>query len=287
MTGAPGTSVVPLSRTTPRRPDTASTEVSVRQPTLGVPRGGGLAEGRAQPSDARVVAMRRLAGSAYDRAAGSAAASPRSVDDHDAQHEILRLVQHLFLPVGTSPDGMRSVMFAAPDATQQSETTSALTAETLAAHTGRTVCLVDANVRDPFLHRHFRVGNSVGFSDLVCGTQVAAGVAVQVASNLWIVPAGPRRPRQAPLHDGLPRGVADLLATFDFVLFGACSLGAQPDAMQLAVSVDGVVLVADYEKTRRDAARRSVEVLQAANAHVLGVVFRRRGPSAFGRWRRR
>jgi Mrp family chromosome partitioning ATPase len=149
------------------------------------------------------------------------------------------------------------------------------------------VCLVDANLRDPFLHRHFSVGNSIGFSDVLSGTHAAASVAVPVASKLWLVPAGLRRPRQAPVQDGLSRGVADLLAAFDFVLFGACSLGSQPDAIQLALSVDGVVLVVDHERTRRDAARRSIDALQAAHARVLGVVFRSRRPSDSGPWRRR
>ena len=113
-------------------------------------------------AEARVAAMRRLAAAAFDPSTANTPAVKR-VDDRDAQYEVLKLVQSLFLPLGTSTDGLRSVMFAAPESSQHSETTSAVTAETLAAHTGRTVCLVDANVRDPFLHRHFCVGNSIGF----------------------------------------------------------------------------------------------------------------------------
>ena len=286
MKPVPGTSVVALSHPECRQDEAPSTEVVVRRPTSVLTRDANVVARRVPAADARVTAMRRLMASAYDPATASAPAM-RGVNDRDTQHEVLKLVQSLFLPLGTSTDGLRSVMFAAPESGQHSETTSASTAETLAAHTGRTVCLVDANVRDPFLHRLFHVGNVAGFTDVLSGTHAAASVAVPVASKLWLVPAGLRRPGQAPVADGLVRGVADLLATFDFVLFGACSLGAQPDAIQLALSVDGVVLVVDHERTRRDAARRSVDVLQAAHARVLGVVFRSRGPSSSGPWRRR
>ena len=286
MRPVPGTSMVALSRSGRRQGEAPSTEVAVRRPTSVLTADTGLVARRAHSAGARVAAMRRLAAPAYDPATAGVPPA-RRVDDRDTQHEVLKLVQSLFLPLGPSTDGLRSVMFAAPESSSHSETTSASTAETLAAHTGRTVCLVDANLRDPFLHRHFHVGNSVGFSDVLSGTHAAASVAVPVASRLWLVPAGLRRPRQAAVQDGLSRGVADLLGTFDFVLFGACSLGAQPDAIQLALSVDGVVLVVDHERTRRDAARRSVDVLQAAQARVLGVVFRSRGPSPSGPWRRR
>ena len=279
----PGTSLVALSRPG-RQGQAPSTDVAVRRPTSMLTRDAGLVVRRDLAADARAAAMRRLAESAYDPAINSAAPARR---DDRAPHEALKLVQSLFLPLGTSTDGLRSVMFAAPESGQHSETTSALTAETLAAHTGRTVCLVDANLRDPFLHRHFSVGNSSGFFDVLSGTHGAASVAVPVASKLWLVPAGLRRPRQAPVQNGLASAVADLLATFEFVLFGACSLGSQPDAIQLALAVDGVVLVVDHERTRRDAARRSVDALQAAHARVLGVVLRSRGPSATGPWRRR
>ncbi|MEQ1907324.1 MAG: hypothetical protein ABMA15_00775 [Vicinamibacterales bacterium] len=286
MRPEPGTSLVGLSSQGRGQGEAPSTELAVRRPTSVLTRNAGLVARRALSADASVTEIRRLADSAYDPT--TAIAPPvKCVDNRDAQHEVLKLVQSLFLPLGSSTDGLRSVMFAAPESSQHSETTSALTAETLAAHTGRTVCLVDANVRAPFLHRHFRVGNSIGFSDVLSGTRAATSVAVPVASKLWLVPAGLRRPRQAPVQDGLSRAVADLLSTFDFVLFGACSLGSQPDAIQLALLVDGVVLVVDHERTRRDAARRSVDVLQAAQARVLGVVLRSRGPSGTGPWRRR
>jgi protein-tyrosine kinase len=242
----------------------------------------------AEPRDRRVrlrVAWPSDTVAAGGVTAGGVAAGespPPRTAERGTRHEfeLVKLVQRVFLPVGASADASRSVLFTTPVPSRHAETTSTVTAEVLAAHTGRTVCLVDANGRDPFLHRRFGIENSRGLSDVLSGNRPASTVAVQLASRLWLVPAGPRLAHGTPSVEVLHRGMANLLATFDFVLLGACSLGVQPDAVQLALAVDGVVLVVDATSTRRDAARRAVETLQASHARVLGVIVRHKRPAA-------
>ena len=238
-------------------------------------------------SDGDLAVATPSASFGHDNVPGERPRLPDGAADSETRHELLKLVQRLFLPVGTSTEGARVVMFAAPEPIRDAETTSVFAAETLAAFTGRMVCLVDANIRDPFLHRRFTVGNAVGFSDLLAGTHTVPEVSTQIARALWLVPAGPRRSSQEGEPGMRTRAVADLVATFDFVLIAACSLGLDADAIELARSVDGVVLVVDHATTRRDAARRGVDALRAANVRVSGVVLKRRQPSAFGFWRRR
>lgn len=192
----------------------------------------------------------------------------------DAQLELLKLVQQIFLPVGTTADGLRSVVFTTPAPSHEAEATSAGTAKLLAERTERTVCLVDANLREPFLHRRFGAQNATGLSDILAAAKPAAAVAVKVAPQLWLVPAGQRSNHSSPAPDDWRRGVASLLATFDFVLFAASSLGASSDGVPLATAVDGVVLLIETDATRQDAARRAVDTLREANARLLGVVVR-------------
>jgi Mrp family chromosome partitioning ATPase len=293
VNGLPGQIVTPLTDGTRRTSAARSTEVSVRGIAARVVKGRTGIERTAPQAETHIVAGPRDsfahdAGSSAGSGAGSSAAPRRhaSAAEDETRHELLKLIQRLFLPVGTSTEGVRSVMFAAPEPTRDGETTSVLAAETLAAFTGRTVCLVDANLRDPFLHRRFTVANEVGFADLLAGTHTPAAVSTQIARTLWLVPSGQRRLSAEVESGARQRAVAHLLSTFDFVLFAACSLGIRADAIDLAQSVDGVVLILDHAATRRDIARKSVEVLQAADARVSGVVLKSRGPSSFGPWRR-
>lgn len=285
MSSTPNQAVTPLTDGTRRTTTSRGTGVSVRAIAARVVNARTGIERTASQPEAHIVADAR---EAFAHEAGSNQGSSRhaaSADD-PTRHELLKLVQRLFLPVGTTTEGVRSVMFATPEPTRDGDTTSVLAAETLAAFTGRTVCLVDANVRDPFLHRRFSTANDVGWSDLLADTHTPAAVSTQVARTLWLVPSGQRRPDADVQSGARQRAVAHLLSTFDFVLFAACSLGIRAEAIELAQSVDGVVLVLDHAATRRDTARNSVETLQAADARVSGVVLKSRGPSSFGPWRR-
>ena len=282
MSSPLGTSVVPIAGVT--RP-TRSTEVA-RGSVDDMTNSRNDLERRALPGGGRLVAT-PSASFGHDHVAGERSRMPDGASENETRHELLKLVQRLFLPVGTSTEGARVVLFAAPEPVRDADTTSVVAGETLAAFTGRMVCLVDANIRDPFLHRRFTVGNAAGFSDLLAGTHTVPEVSTQVARALWLVPAGPRRSSSEIEPGARTRAVADLVASFDFVLIAACSLGIDADTIELARSVDGVVLVVDHATTRRDAARRSVDALRAADVRVSGVVLKRRPPSAFGPWRRR
>jgi len=189
----------------------------------------------------------------------------------DTQQALLHLVQHLFLPVGTSRDGLRSVMFAAPGNCHAANLTAASVAEMLVGYTRRRVCLVDANLRNPFLHRRFGLGNNVGLADVLADTRMLGSVAVQVEPTLWVVTAGQRISGQLASPAAYARAVSALHDTFDVVVFAACSRGVDDEALALAHAVDGVALVVD-QSVRRDVARHSVSRLQAAQCHVSGVV---------------
>lgn len=187
------------------------------------------------------------------------------------QHELLELVQRLFLPVGTSRDGLRSVVFASPEGSHAADLTGVSVAETLAQHTRRSVCVVDANLRDPFLHHRFALGNRLGLADVLLDARMLDAAVAQVESTVWVLPAGQRVPGQSLASSAHADAVAALHDAFDIVVMCACARSVEAETTALAHAADGVVLVID-PKTRRDVARRSVTALQTADCRVSGVV---------------
>lgn len=202
--------------------------------------------------------------------------------DPDVRHELIKLIQRVFLPLGGG-DVAPSVVFAAL-APSPDEATCSMTAQLLSAQTGGTVCLVDANLRSPSLHRRFGVDNTAGFSDVLAGSRQAASLAVRLTHNFFVVPAGPRGVPAPPSGDVCRQAVGRLLAAFDFVLIDTSSTAVQPNTVALAAAADGVVLVVDRETTHRDAARRVAETLQASDARVLGAVLTNCQPARFPTW---
>jgi hypothetical protein len=64
--------------------------------------------------------------------------------------------------------------------------------------------------------------------------------------------------------------------SFDFILLDCSSLSASADAVMLASSVDGVVVVVEADRTRKDKVRKSISTIQNAEGNFLGCVLNKR-----------
>ena len=105
------------------------------------------------------------------------------------------------------------------------------------------------------------------------------------ATSLPLVPAAPAT-GQAVTRLRLPDSVclatlagagttAEWQQAFDLVLWDMPPVTASPAALLLARHVDGIVLLAQANRTRRQVALNSVQRLQESGGNVLGVVLNR------------
>jgi Mrp family chromosome partitioning ATPase len=198
------------------------------------------------------------------------------------QQYVTAFVQRIFLTPERTDDVVRSAVFAALDTAQGSELVSAASAEVLASSVVGRVCLVDANFGAPSLHRLYGVANEGGLAQLLTGKGHVRDFARRLSqgpqSSLWLVPAGPLPAGDPSALTGelSPGRLHELMKAFDFVLFEAPSVREHPTASILGGFVDGVVLVAEANMTRRHTARAAVESLRASGARVLGAVLNNR-----------
>lgn len=191
--------------------------------------------------------------------------------------QLSRLVQRIFQP-GVAEPRIRSVLFSAFGPAGASARLCAAVADTLASQTSRSVCLVDANLRSPSLHAPFGVDSSPGLSDLLVDGHDLHGCLKALARSLWLLPGGTCGAdtlAQLTAERVGPR-VLELLASFDYVLMDTSSAGMHGEATLLGPLLDGVLLVAEANATRREAAKRTTEDLQAAGATILGAVLTNR-----------
>jgi non-specific protein-tyrosine kinase len=93
-------------------------------------------------------------------------------------------------------------------------------------------------------------------------------------ANVSLVPSGPLPPNPAELisSERFTRVLGAIGAEADVVLIDAPPVAAVADATILAARVDGVLLVVDSGRTRRDTARRATDQLQRVGARLLGAV---------------
>jgi capsular exopolysaccharide synthesis family protein len=174
---------------------------------------------------------------------------------------------HTLLVTSTSPDDGKS-------------TTIANLAITFAASGSPTV-LVDADLRRPHLHTIFGVSNEAGLTTMVADmARIKDGSVPKVPlqstqiENLQLLTSGPVPPNPAEIlgSQRMTELLALLRSNAEYVLIDTPPVIAVTDAAVLAPKVDGVLIVINAGKTRRDLAIKARDILMQVNANILGVV---------------
>ncbi len=154
-------------------------------------------------------------------------------------------------------------------------TTTAANLGIALARGGRQVVLVDANLRRPRLHGFFDLGNYQGLTSVLRGEIPLADALVGVYDEpgLRVLPTGPIPPNPAELLGG--QGFRDLITRLRFeghlVIFDGPPLPL-PDAMILADRVDGVLLVAYFNRTPRSELAETFALLEYIDTPLVGTI---------------
>jgi capsular exopolysaccharide synthesis family protein len=149
------------------------------------------------------------------------------------------------------------------------------------AQAGRRVALVDADLRDPTLHRTFGLPRDRGLvhllRDLLPPSRVAQPTRV---TYLDLIASGPDVPNPAELLSSpeVAGALARLREGYDTVVVNAPPLLDFADAAVLGALADAVVLIVRLTVTRRSDAARAVETLKGLGTPILGVVINGAAP---------
>lgn len=199
---------------------------------------------------------------------------PSSTLGRIARDEIVKLVDRTFLLA--SDDAPRAIVFAGCEQDDSTAHVTACAAEALAERIQGRVCAVDGDLRSPALHQQFGIANAEG--GVITALDQANGIArlaQHVAKNLWVVCTGTdahggrERRLSAELMQSL---LSELRASFDYVLISAGAVASHTDAVLMGQAADGLVLLVEANKTRRETAETCKQALQSAAIRLLGAV---------------
>jgi Mrp family chromosome partitioning ATPase len=191
--------------------------------------------------------------------------------------EAVNLVQRVFL---TAPELVpHVVVFTSAQSGAGCSWVCAHTGEALANRVSGTVCVVDANLRAPAMHRYFRVDNFCGLTQALLQDDPIVNYVQQISGRkLWVLPSGPTSAEQpAPwASDRLALRVTELRREFTFVLIDCPAMNLYADVTSLSSLADGAILVLEADFTRREAALQAKHALVAANFRLLGAALNKR-----------
>ncbi|WP_418938538.1 CpsD/CapB family tyrosine-protein kinase [Lacticaseibacillus paracasei] len=177
---------------------------------------------------------------------------------------------------GAALDKCQIVMFTSSAMSEGKSTVAANVAVTW-AQAGKKVLLIACDLRRPTVHATFRTLNLEGVTSILTGKTKADEVVENTFVNdLSIITSGPVPPNPSELLNSKRMGALLDWARehYDIIVLDAPPVLAVSDVQVLVPKTDGVVVVANMGKTLKGDMRRTVEVLNLAQAKILGSVER-------------
>jgi len=168
---------------------------------------------------------------------------------------------------------IHTLLLTSAEQTPDKSLTAANLAVTMAQAEQR-VLLVDCDLRQPTLHTIFGLSNEQGLTSAILDQEAPLAIQPTEVPGLSLLPSGPLPPRPADLlgsrrMEGLLNRLRQIA---DIVIFDTPPVQPFTDALVLATRVDGVLLVIQAGRSRRDRVREARQKLEKVKANLLGVV---------------
>lgn len=144
------------------------------------------------------------------------------------------------------------------------------------AQTGLKTLLIDADLRRPSVHKAYQLHSPVGLSSYLMEDidKVDRIIHKTEVPNLDVICCGsvPSTPSELIGSKRMLDFLQTLRAQYDRIILDCPPISAVSDPLIIAAMSDGVVFVTKFNKIRREHARKSVQRIQNAGIHIVGVV---------------
>ncbi|WNR43517.1 CpsD/CapB family tyrosine-protein kinase [Paenibacillus roseipurpureus] len=143
------------------------------------------------------------------------------------------------------------------------------------AQSDKKVLIIDGDLRKPTMHHTLRVSNRWGLTNLLTNQLTVREVLQDTfIPNLQIITSGPIPPNPSEIlaSKKMLSAIEELKQQFDIILIDAPPAIAVTDSQIISTRADGVILVVNSDKTKRDAVMKAKQNLDNVRARILGVV---------------
>lgn len=145
-------------------------------------------------------------------------------------------------------------------------------------HGGKKVVVVDADLRRPRIHKLFGLANRIGLSGIFRGQINLVDATEKIGENLHVITSGPPPHNPAELLGSalMDKILAGLAQRSDIVIIDSPPV-VVTDPIVLSRKVDGVIVVINPGKTKKESLKATMDQLSRAEARILGIVINQIG----------
>jgi Mrp family chromosome partitioning ATPase len=203
--------------------------------------------------------------------------SPADLDLPEARDEYSQL--KVMLALAANGSDQRSVMFVSALPREGVSTVTLGFACAAVEGAARGVLIIDANFVKPTLAARLGISARAGLSELLAKEiSRADAIAATPVQGLFLLGPGRRPPdlSQPRVRGLLDEILAELRASFDYIVVDGGALRRSLDSLHFGSRVDAVTLVIEAERTGMETARDAILQLRKAHANVVGTILNRR-----------
>lgn len=143
------------------------------------------------------------------------------------------------------------------------------------SQTGKKVCLIDADMRSPKVHKYLGVKNGPGLSGILSGQESVENCIVKTPyENLFVIRAGLIPPNPAELlNSKFTDPFLKLLdEMFDYVVIDTPPINVVSDALVIASHNTGLLFVVRENASLHEEFKKSLRSIEMSNIDLIGVV---------------
>lgn len=172
-------------------------------------------------------------------------------------------------------DEAMSVLMITSAGPQEGKSTTVANLAVTYAQAEHKVLIIDCDLRLPSMHYTFRRSNIHGLSNLLSNQIELQDIIQQThIPNLHLITSGPIPPNPSEMLGSkrMTEILEQLKQQYDIILIDTPPALAVTDAQILATKSDGVIIVIDAGKVKRDIALKVKNNLERVQARIIGTV---------------
>ena len=208
--------------------------------------------------------------------------SPRSIalqTYHEPKSPLAEAIRSLRTSLRFSTrEGTPKSTFITSSAAGEGKSSIALNLATAYAQAGNKVLIIDADLRNPSLHKLFKLENYEGLTNYLAGGGSSSDISQPtMVKNLYTITSGPIPPDPVELLSGQRMGtlLSNSSADFDYIIIDGPPVLGLADALVISGLCDATILAVEAGKTRKVTLMKSLKRLERAHSNIVGLLFTR------------
>ncbi len=174
----------------------------------------------------------------------------------------------------SSPDKSPKTILVTSSIQGEGKTSTCINLARTLCMEGKSVLVIDCDLRRPRLHKTVNIKNDSGLSTYLTGNSKENIITSPTNDKLRVIPSGPIPPNPAELlsSERMKKMLNVLSSQVDYILLDSAPILSVTDSYILSTLADATILVVKADSTTYEMVGAAIKKLHSINAHLIGAV---------------